>query len=655
RGEIACRVARTARRLGVATVAVYSEADAEAMHVQQCDEAWLIGPAPARESYLNRQRILDVALRAGAQAVHPGYGFLSENAGFAQACAEAGVVFIGPPVAAIRAMGSKSEAKALMARAGVPLLPGYHGDDQSDDALRQEATRMGYPLLIKATAGGGGKGMRIVESPEAFLEALQAARRESSAAFGDDRVLLERYLLDPRHIELQVFADTKGNVVHLFERDCSIQRRHQKVIEEAPATGIGPELRERMGAAAVDAARAVGYQGAGTVEFLLDSDGNFYFMEMNTRLQVEHPVTEMITGQDLVEWQLRVACGESLPLTQDQLRIDGHAIEARIYAEVPDRDFVPAAGTLHYLQIPEPNTHVRVDSGIQQGDRIGVHYDPMIAKLIAWDRDRPGALRRLRNALADYRIAGLDTNLAFLYTLSSIPAFAEGKVDTGFIGRHRKDLLPPAPHAPPDDILAVAALYELLTERQLSETRRLASGDPGSPWGIGSGWRMNEDNYHSLWFRRDGYQVEVVAHYRQTDFQLELPSGDCRISGQIQPDGDLIAELDGRRVRVSIVRQGEEFTLFERGRIWHLTRYDPRLDAMEGERESGGLLAPMPGTVVAIKVATGDRVSQGDTLLVMEAMKMEHNVNAPSDGEIKEVRFEVGDSVREGDELLVLE
>ena len=654
RGEIACRVARSARRLGIATVAVYSEADAGAMHLAACDEAWLIGAAPARESYLRADKILQVARESGAQAVHPGYGFLSENAEFAQACIDAGVAFIGPPPSAIIAMGSKSEAKTLMAAAGVPLVPGYHGDDQSDGRLRQEANMMGYPLLIKATAGGGGKGMRIVNSAEEFDEALQSARREAKSSFADERVLLERYLIAPRHVELQIFADSHGNCVHIFERDCSIQRRHQKVLEEAPAPGMTPELRSRMGAAAVDAAKAIGYQGAGTVEFLLDRDNSFYFMEMNTRLQVEHPVTEMISGQDLVEWQLRVAAGETLPLTQDQLEINGHAFEARIYAETPERDFLPATGRLRYLKTPQENTHVRVDTGVQQGDEVSVHYDPMIAKLIVWDRERTGALRRLRNALNAYRIVGVNTNLEFLTTLCTLPALAEGRLNTGFIETHRSSLFP-ARGALPDEVLALAALYELLIEARQAKRLQQVSSDPGSPWGVSNGWRLNQDNFHSFFFRRGGDEIEVTAHYRREGYQLELPSGKWRISGEIAHDGDLLADIEGRRMKAAVIKHQKELTILQQGRAWQLTLHDPRLDAMEGEESEGGLIAPMPGTVVAVLVAPGDQVRRGDPLILMEAMKMEHSICAPFDGEIKEVCFEVGDQVEEGNELLLME
>ncbi|MBV9756894.1 MAG: acetyl-CoA carboxylase biotin carboxylase subunit, partial [Alphaproteobacteria bacterium] len=489
RGEIACRVMRTARRLGVATAAVYSDADASALHVAMADEAYAIGAAPARDSYLRIDAILDAAKRSGAQAVHPGYGFLAENADFAEACAAADIVFIGPPPAAIRAMGSKSAAKALMEKAGVPLVPGYHGADQDDATLAAAARRIGFPLLIKPSAGGGGKGMRVVERGENFPEALGAARREAASAFGDDAVLLERYLAQPRHIEIQVFADSHGNAVSLFERDCSIQRRHQKIIEESPAPGLPDEQREQMGAAAIAAARAVGYVGAGTVEFLYQG-GRFYFMEMNTRLQVEHPVTEMVTGQDLVEWQFRVAGGETLPLRQQELRISGHAIEARVYAEDPARDFLPSIGRLVHLRQPEASAAVRVDTGVRAGDAISPHYDPMIAKLIIWGADRAEAVRRLAAALAEYEVLGVATNLALLQAIAAHPAFVRGDVHTGFIAQHPELLAPPAADVPPL-ALAAAALRVLLDRRRDAEAAAAGSGDPFSPWAATDAWRPN--------------------------------------------------------------------------------------------------------------------------------------------------------------------
>ncbi len=486
RGEIAVRVARTAKRLGIRTVAVYSEADAGAMHAEICDEAYLIGGAAARDSYLRGERIIQVARESGAQAIHPGYGFLAENADFARACADAEIVFVGPPAAAIEAMGSKSAAKALMEKAGVPLVPGYHGEEQDDSFLETEADRIGYPVLIKASAGGGGKGMRVVEHREEFSKSLAAARREAKSGFGDDRVLIEKYLVRSRHIEVQVFADQSGECVHLFERDCSVQRRHQKIIEEAPAPGMTEARRRKMGAAAVAAAKAVGYVGAGTVEFITEEDGNFYFMEMNTRLQVEHPVTEMITGLDLVEWQLTVADGGKLPLAQKALNIAGHAFEARVYAEDPNRGFLPATGTITHLRQPSESPHVRVDTGVREGDEISINYDPMIAKVIARDVDRPSALRRLRGALGEYEIVGPKTNVSFLLDLASHHAFAGADVepsllDTALIERYRAELFPDAEPAS-DTVLSLAVLSELLHVDDQARAAAAASGDPYSPW-----------------------------------------------------------------------------------------------------------------------------------------------------------------------------
>src|SRR5580704_13391964 len=459
RGEIACRVIRTARQMGIATVAVYSEADAAALHVALADEAWLIGPPPARNSYLSIARVIGAAHDSGAQAVHPGYGFLSENAEFAEACGKAGLVFIGPPVAAIRAMGSKAEAKALMETSGVPVVPGYHGTAQDLAPLLAEAERIGFPVLIKASTGGGGRGMRIVTRPDEFARALIGAKREAKGAFDDDRVLLERYLERPRHIEVQVFGDSHGNIVHLFERDCSIQRRHQKVIEEAPAPGLSLASRKKLGEAAIAAARAVGYVGAGTVEFIAEGK-SFYFMEMNTSLQVEHPVTEAVTGLDLVEWQLRVAAGETLPLRQQEIGLRGHAIEVRLYAENPERGFLPATGMLRGLHFPAPDT-ARVDTGVRQGDTVTPFYDPLIAKIIAWGEDRAAAVGRLRRALAETAVLGVGTNLEFLARVAAHPEFESGAVDTGFIERNRASLMPPR-RAASDTVFAAAALARLL-------------------------------------------------------------------------------------------------------------------------------------------------------------------------------------------------
>jgi 3-methylcrotonyl-CoA carboxylase alpha subunit len=657
RGEIACRVARTARRLGIRTVAVYSEADAKALHVWLCDEAHLIGPAPARDSYLRAERILEVARRSGAQAIHPGYGFLSENEDFAEACAAAGVVFVGPPPAAIRAMGSKSAAKALMEKAGVPLVPGYHGEDQDPALLAREARRISYPVLIKASAGGGGKGMRIVREPSGFAEALASAKREAFSSFGDDRVLVERYLDRPRHIELQVFADRHGNCIHLFERDCSVQRRHQKVLEEAPAPGMTAQRRRQMGSAAVAAARAVGYEGAGTVEFIAEGSGEFFFMEMNTRLQVEHPVTEMITGLDLVEWQLRVAAGQPLPLGQEQVQIDGHAIEARVYAEDPARGFVPSIGRVAHLREPAHSAHVRVDTGVREGDEIGVHYDPMIAKLICWDVDRGAALRRLRQALADYQVAGLATNLEFLSAVTAHRAFARaheepGLLDTGLIERYSGELFP-AREPVPDAVLAVAVLAQLREAERRSRAFAAVSGDPHSPWHATDGWRLNEDNFHVFRFLDGERHVAVTAHYRDDGYALDLPGGSVRARATDGPDGGLVVDLDGARSHAHVVRRGESLAVFAFGRSHALGLEAAR--SVDDEDSGGSLAAPMPGSVVEVLVQAGATVEKGAALLILEAMKMEHTIRAPSAGTVKAVFFARGDQVTEGANLLDFE
>jgi 3-methylcrotonyl-CoA carboxylase alpha subunit len=658
RGEIACRIIRTARRLGIKAVAVYSDADAGALHVSLADEAFHIGPPPAAESYLRADRILAAAAAGGAQAIHPGYGFLSENADFAEACRAHGFAFIGPPARAIRAMGAKSRAKAIMEDAGVPVVPGYHGAAQDDGSLIDAAHGIGFPVLIKAVAGGGGKGMRIVEAGGDLAEALAAARREARAGFGDEALLIERYLDRPRHVEVQVFADAHGNAVHLFERDCSLQRRHQKVIEEAPAPGLDPELRSRLGAAAVAAARAIAYEGAGTVEFLLageaDAAANFYFMEMNTRLQVEHPVTEMITGLDLVEWQLRVASGERLPLAQDDLAGAGHAFEARIYAENPAKDFLPAAGTLSHLRFPAECLDVRVETGVRQGDAIGIHYDPLIAKLVVWGEDRGGALRRLRRALASVEIAGAITNVGFLAALAGHPAFAAGKVDTGFISRHRLELIPAAGPVP-SRLLAFACLDVLLRREEEATAAARASADPFSPWHRTDGWRLNEDNHHVLAFRDGETATRAIVHYRRDRLLLELPGAErpVRARAERAAGGDLIADIAGVRGKATVIRTGDTVTVIAAGLSHALTIDDPAARAELREPHASTLRAPMPGRLVAVHVAPGDRVSRGMTLVVLEAMKMEHAITAPADGVIATVPFAVGDQVEDGANLVV--
>ncbi len=573
RGEIACRVARTARRMGIRTVAVYSDADANALHVAACDEAHRLGPPPPRESYLDGDTIIAIANRAGAQAIHPGYGFLSENEPFAAACARAGIAFIGPPPAAIAAMGSKSAAKRIMEGAEVPLVPGYHGDDQDPKLLAREAAKIGYPVLIKATAGGGGKGMKIAERAEAFAGALASARREAQASFGDDRVLIEKYLTAPRHIEIQVFADMHGNAVHLFERDCSVQRRHQKILEEAPAPGMKPEQRRAMGDAAVAAARAIGYVGAGTVEFIAPDtfarDGAFYFMEMNTRLQVEHPVTEMITGEDLVEWQLRVASGEVLPKRQDELSINGHAIEARIYAEDPDRGFLPSIGILAHLRAPAEGAAVRVDTGVSVGDEISPFYDPMIAKLIVHGESRAAALRQLADALAEFEIVGVATNVAFLRRVVAHEAFGSGNVDTGLIARHHAALFPKARPAPGDVVLA-AALAEVRAIEATRATAARASSDPHSPWNAVDPWWPNSENHCVALAFADGEIRHDVAMRRDGDgWRVCMPSGATTVRAIERGNADagrvVIVSTTGEH-RATVVRHGEERHVFSDGR-----------------------------------------------------------------------------------------
>lgn len=636
RGEIACRVIATARRLGIATVAIYSEADATARHVALADEAWPIGPAPARESYLVGERIVDVALRSGAEAVHPGYGFLSENAAFAEACTAAGIVFVGPPVAAIRAMGSKSAAKTLMERAGVPLVPGYHGESQDFPTLAAAAERIGFPVLIKASAGGGGKGMRVVERASDMADALLSARREALASFGDDNVLVERYLTQPRHIEIQVFADTHGNAVSLFERDCSIQRRHQKVMEEAPAPGMDPERRRRISEAALAAARAVGYVGAGTVEFIVER-GEFWFMEMNTRLQVEHPVTEMITGIDLVEWQLRIAAGERLPLTQDQIPIRGHAIEARIYAEDPDRDFLPSIGTLAHLRQPEEAAEVRVDTGVREGDSITPYYDPMIAKLIVWGTDREAAVRRMETALAAYEVVGVATNLGLLRAIAESPAFLAADLDTGFIGRHIRGK---AVEEGLDSVALAAAVLAVLEDRHVA-----AAADP---WDVTDSFRLNGEGEQEVLLRVSGVDTMVHAALPGgNDFRLRFDDQTMIVRGVANG-----ISIDGVIQRARVVRCGDELTVIRNGRGHMFVLVDPLLPPGALAAGDDRVVAPIPARVTHVLVRTGDSVSKGAVLIVMEAMKMEITLTAPREGTIETIRYSIGDMVEEGEELI---
>jgi 3-methylcrotonyl-CoA carboxylase alpha subunit len=658
RGEIACRVAATTRRMAIRSVAVYSDADAHAKHVAACDEAVHIGGSAPRDSYLRWERIIEAAKATGAQAIHPGYGFLSENEEFAQACAEAGLVFIGPPPSAIKDMGLKAESKQLMERAGVPLVPGYHGSDQDPAMLRHEADRIGYPVLIKASAGGGGKGMRIVEKAEDFAGALASCQREARNSFGDDAVLIEKYVQRPRHIEIQVFGDTHGNYVYLFERDCSVQRRHQKVLEEAPAPGLSPEMRAQMGLAAVAAARAVHYVGAGTVEFIVEQreagEMHFYFMEMNTRLQVEHPVTEAITGQDLVEWQLRVAAGEPLPLSQDQLRISGHAIEARICAENPDKNFLPATGTLHVYRKPAATAFdrglVRFDDGVREGDAISPFYDSMVAKLIVHGETRAQALARLDEALARTRIIGLATNVQFLRHVLSSPSFVQANLDTALIPREAA-LLFEQERVGAITAVAAAVVHTLLAERQANDTDPFSRSDGWCSHGplarrrFDFEFRKEPLAAHLVYERSGGLTLQVGDRCGSLAFQPATRQGGMHTF-------DL--EFDGRRIRTDTWQRAETVHVFTKDGATQIQELDVLAHSGDGAGEGGRLTAPMPGKVVSFAVKAGDTVKKGQALAVMEAMKMEHTIAAPADGTVAELLYAPGDQVAEGAELLKL-
>ena len=647
RGEIACRVMRTAHRLGIAAVAVHTDADRAALHVR------LAGEARRVESYLDIDAIVAAARAAGAEAIHPGYGFLSENEEFAAACSKAGLVFVGPPAEAIAAMGDKAAAKRLMEKAGVPLVPGYHGEEQDPAHLEKEAARIGFPVLIKPSAGGGGKGMRVVSNRREFGPALEGARREAKSSFGDDRVLIERYLERPHHIEIQVFGDAKGNVVYLFERDCSVQRRHQKVLEEAPAPGLDPKKRSEMGAAAVAAARAIGYSNAGTVEFIAEQDGRFYFMEMNTRLQVEHPVTEMVTGLDLVELQLRVAAGEILPFSQEDLRLEGHAIEARIYAEDPERDFLPATGRLAHVAFPHQDTDVRIDAGVESGDEITPWYDPMIAKLIVRGADRDAALARLRRALADVEIAGVRTNVAFLRRIAASKAFGRAELDTGLIERNRHEIFPKRDPIG-TDVLAAAAFAELAYEERTARERAQASGDPYSPWYRVDGWRLNEDSHHDFLFVEGESEHPVRVLFSASGLRLAVHGKEHAFAGKPLDDAALSIRLDERTYRARVLRDGDDWHVFAGGDYRRLTLRHG-LSGQDEEARRGSLAAPMPGRIVQVMSRPGEAVKKGQALLILEAMKMEHTVTAPADGIVKEIHFAAGEQVLEGAELVTLE
>ncbi|MBS0463563.1 MAG: ATP-grasp domain-containing protein [Proteobacteria bacterium] len=652
RGEIACRVIRTCRRLGIHAIAVFSQADADAQHVRLADEAHPIGGPRPQDSYLRGEAIIEVALKTGAQAIHPGYGFLSENADFADAVEAAGIVFIGPKAASMRKMGSKAGAKELMAARGVPVVPGYTGADQDAALLAREAQRISFPLMIKAAHGGGGKGMRIVRSADEFGPALESCQREAKNAFGRDRVLLERYIQTPRHIEFQVFADAHGNTIHLGERECSAQRRYQKVIEEAPSPFLTPALRTAMGEAAVAAARAIDYVNAGTVEFIVGADGDFAFMEINTRLQVEHPVTEMVTGLDLVEWQLRVAAGQNLPLAQEQIQRCGHAIEVRLYAEDPEAGFLPGSGKLERLHLPDANENVRLDGGVIEGDVVSIYYDPMIAKLIVHDVDRARALARLREALAQCEVVGPKSNVIFLEALIRHPAVVQARIDTGYLDKHLHEVIP-EPQPPTADDFAAAATAALLFDEGAARGHAMGSADPHSPWALVDGWRLGHASERVLCFVHRGQRHVLRASGHDGAYCVHGDGFKVAVAGARLAAGFLSIRLQGQARRYRVRVDAHTALLHDDTRRLRFERA-PVFQASSDAASSGGnrVSAPMTGRIVLVKVKPGDAVEAGQELLVMEAMKMELSLKSPRKGTVSAVQAGVGDLV-EGDAVLV--
>lgn len=652
RGEIAVRVMRTARDMGIRTIAVYSDADADALHVREADEAVHIGPSAAKESYLVIDKIIAAAKASGADAIHPGYGFLSENVAFADACEKAGIIFVGPPASAIKAMGLKDAAKVLMEKAGVPVVPGYHGDNQDGAFLAAEADKIGYPVLIKAVAGGGGKGMRRVDDPAEFTKALASAQREAGAAFGDERVLVEKYVSRPRHIEIQVFADAHGNAVYLHERDCSLQRRHQKVIEEAPAPDMPDNMRRAMGEAAVAAAKAIGYRGAGTIEFIADASRGlqadaFWFMEMNTRLQVEHPVTEAITGTDLVEWQLLVAASEVLPLSQDDIPLMGHAVEVRLYAEDPAKSFFPSTGKLLRLRAGD-DENIRADMGVEEGDEVSMFYDPMIGKIIAHAPTRAQALSRLRQFLLGMEVVGPKTNLAFLANVLGHPSFQTADIDTGFIDKHLSDLVPVATLSP--EVLGAALIGHVL-----SRSASAQASEPWSPWAVNDSWVLGGHRRELFKVVFDGEALAVSAECRRHDAQFDFGGVTHNVSGRLSGSGELSVVVDGKRLTAAYVPTGSGFTLVHQGVSYAFAVPDPLDVDVASDADTGSLKSPMPGKIVQVLAKAGASVAKGTPLIVMEAMKMEQTLAAPTDAIIASVNVAAGDQVEAGAALVVFE
>ncbi|MDV2440399.1 acetyl/propionyl/methylcrotonyl-CoA carboxylase subunit alpha [Acinetobacter gerneri] len=646
RGEIACRVIKTAKKLGIATVAVYSDADKNAQHVKQADEAIYIGASPAAQSYLQVDRIIQAALDTGSQAIHPGYGFLSENDQFALACEKNGITFIGPPVDAILKMGLKATSKQLMENAGVPLTPGYHGSNQDPEFLKQQADQIGYPVLIKASAGGGGKGMSLVEKSDDFLASLASCKREAKASFANDDVLIERYVVNPRHIEVQVFGDQHGNYVHFFERDCSVQRRHQKVLEEAPAPKMPEDKLCVIRQAAVDAAKAVNYVGAGTVEFIVEQDGTAYFMEMNTRLQVEHPVSEMITGVDLVEWQLRVAFGERLPKQQDQLKINGYAIEARVYAEEPEKGYLPAIGQISYLHYPEQNQNVRIDSGIIQGDEITTFYDPMIAKLIVWGENRQAALVQMQHALGQFYVDGLGNNIAFLDRIIRSESFKTANLDTNLIQREDDFLFKKIATASSDTKVAAAFIALLLK----------FSAVPNNPiWQNHKLWRVNLNSSYTVKLEYLNETIQVEFTQEQNTYLAKFQDQTFEISGELADKNTLSLLINGKQIKQAFNQNEDGLTLYQNGQSFIFGYIKQNFAAADTQDNEANLKAPMPGVITQVLVEKNATVKKDDVLITLEAMKIEYSIRAPRDGVISQAYFQVGDQVKAGDELVEFE
>lgn len=646
---------RTARKMGIQTVSVYSDADVNSMHAAMADESYHIGPAASQQSYLDMTKVMNVAKASGAHAIHPGYGFLSENTEFAELCQKENIIFVGPPASAIRDMGIKSTSKSIMSAANVPVIEGYHGADQSASKLKSEAARIGFPVMIKAVRGGGGKGMRICMEETDFDAQLESARREAMKSFGDQDMLIEKYIDTPRHVEVQVFGDKHGHYVYLFERDCSVQRRHQKIIEEAPAPGISADVRQKIGEAAVRAARAVNYVGAGTVEFIMDKNQNFFFMEMNTRLQVEHPVTEMITDTDLVEWQLKVASGENLPLMQDELNLRGHSFEARIYAEDPDNNFMPGAGPLHYISTPSADFHTRIETGVRQGDEVSVHYDPMIAKLVVWADDRQSALRRLTSALNEYNIVGVKTNVKFLTDLASNKDFQLGKVHTDFIPEHQEKLF--SKRDLPDHAVCHAALALVFLQQEQTRKTSLLTPDPFSPFSYGCGSRLNHQLTNTVQLDAEGNKLELKVTYKGLkNFTVSFDGKDYDVTGEFQQQGDagaITCSVNSITTKSRVVLQDETVHIFTKFGSYEFILPAPKfIKESGGGTTLGGAVAPMPGVIEKIVVKPGDSVDVGDPLVVMIAMKMEYVIRAHKTCVVDRVLFKEGDNVMKNAELI---